>query len=223
MLYIVPTPIGNMEDITLRAVRILSEVDVILAEDTRTSGKLLKHHEIKTPLQSFHAHNEHGKLDYVMQQLTEGKNMALISDAGTPGISDPGFLLTRSCVTNGIQISCLPGPTAVIPAIVMSGLPCDRFFFEGFLPHKKGKKTRIEYLLSLKETFAFYESPYRVVKSLKMIQKLSTVTRQAAACREISKLYEECITGTIEEIIEKLEAKTQVKGEFVVVVQGHRS
>ena len=222
MLYIVPTPIGNMEDITLRAIRILSEVDVIMAEDTRTSGRLLKHHDITTPLQSFHAHNEHGKLDYVMGQLKEGKDIALISDAGTPGISDPGFLLARSCMENEIKLSCLPGPTAVIPAIVMSGIPCDRFFFEGFLPHKKGKKTRIEYLLSLKETFAFYESPYRVVKSLKMIHELSSESRDVAVCREISKIYEECIYGTVEEVIEKLESKGQIKGEFVIVVQGKK-
>lgn len=223
MLYIVPTPIGNLEDITLRAIRILNEVDIVLAEDTRTSGRLLKHLDIKTPLQSFHTHNEHGKLDYIIRELKEGKDIALISDAGTPGISDPGFLLARSCIANNIKMTCLPGPTAIIPAIVMSGLPCDRFFFEGFLPHKKGKKTRIEFLLTLKETFAFYESPYRVVKSLKMIKELSSDSRSVTICREISKMYEECISGTIEHIIEKLESKAQLKGEFVVVVEGNKN
>ncbi len=222
MLYIVPTPIGNLEDITLRALRILSEVDLVLAEDTRTSGKLLSHYEIKTHMQSFHTHNEHKKIDYVIEKLQGGKKIALISDAGTPGISDPGFLLSRACMEAGVKLTCLPGATALIPALVMSGLPCDKFFFEGFLPQKKGKKTRIEYLLSLPVSFAFYESPFRVLKTMEMIQILSQQDRMVSICREISKMYEEVVTLPLSEMITFLKAKSQVKGEFVVVVEGDR-
>jgi 16S rRNA (cytidine1402-2'-O)-methyltransferase len=223
MLYIIPTPIGNLEDITLRSLRLLSEVDLILAEDTRTSGKLLSHYEITTPMQSFHSHNEHKKVGQIVDQLIEGKDIALISDAGTPGISDPGFLLSRACMESDVKITCLPGPTALIPAIVMSGLPCDKFFFEGFLPQKKGKKTRIEFLLSLPVTFAFYESPFRVLKTIEMIQQLSEKDRLISICREISKIYEEVVTLSLSEMIQFLKDKKQIKGEFVVIVQGATS
>ena len=222
MLYIVPTPIGNLEDITLRALRILAEVDLILAEDTRTSGKLLSHYEITTHMQSFHTHNEHKKIDYVIEQLKTGKKIALISDAGTPGISDPGFLLSRACVEADIEMTCLPGATALIPALVMSGIPCDKFYFEGFLPQKKGKKTRIEYLLSLPVSFAFYESPFRVLKTLEMIQLLGDQDRKVSICREISKMYEESVTLPLSEMIVFLKGKTQIKGEFVIVVEGNK-
>ena len=221
MLYIIPTPIGNLEDISLRALRILSEVDLILAEDTRTSGKLLSHYDISTPMQSFHTHNEHKKVDYVVDQLRQDKNIALISDAGTPGISDPGFLLSRACMESNIKMSCLPGATALIPALVMSGLPCDKFFFEGFLPQKKGKKTRIEFLLSLPTTFVFYESPYRVLKTIEMISEMSPTDRLVSICREISKIYEEVVTLPLSEMAKYLKEKTQIKGEFVIIVQGN--
>jgi 16S rRNA (cytidine1402-2'-O)-methyltransferase len=223
MLYIIPTPIGNLEDITLRSIRLLSEVDLILAEDTRTSGKLLSHYDITTPMQSFHSHNEHKKVGQIVDQLIEGKDIALISDAGTPGISDPGFLLSRACIESDVKITCLPGPTALIPAIVMSGLPCDKFFFEGFLPQKKGKKTRIEFLLSLPVTFAFYESPFRVLKTIEMIQQLSEKDRLISISREISKIYEEVVTLSLSEMIQFLKDKKQIKGEFVVIVQGATS
>ena len=222
MLYVVPTPIGNLEDITLRALRVLGEVDLILAEDTRTSGKLLSHYEIKTHMQSFHTHNEHKKIEYIIEQLQGGKNIALISDAGTPGISDPGFLLSRACMEAGVELTCLPGATALIPALVMSGIPCDKFFFEGFLPQKKGKKTRIEYLLSLPVSFAFYESPFRVLKTMEMLQLLSDQDRMVSICREISKIYEEAVTLPLSEMITFLKSKSQVKGEFVVVVEGYK-
>ena len=221
MLYIIPTPIGNLEDISLRALRLLSEVDLILAEDTRTSGKLLSHYDISTQMQSYHTHNEHKKVDYIIDQLKQDKKIALISDAGTPGISDPGFLLSRACMEAKIKITCLPGATALIPALVMSGLPCDKFFFEGFLPQKKGKKTRIEFLLSLPVSFAFYESPFRVLKTMEMIQELSENERQISISREISKIYEEIVTLPNSEMIQHLKSKTQIKGEFVVVVQGN--
>ena len=223
MLYIIPTPIGNLEDITLRSIRLLSEVDLILAEDTRTSGKLLSHYDITTPMLSFHSHNEHKKVGQIVDQLIEGKDIALISDAGTPGISDPGFLLSRACIESDVKITCLPGPTALIPAIVMSGLPCDKFFFEGFLPQKKGKKTRIEFLLSLPVTFAFYESPFRVLKTIEMIQQLSEKDRLISISREISKIYEEVVTLSLSEMIQFLKDKKQIKGEFVVIVQGATS
>ena len=220
MLYFIPTPIGNLEDITHRALRILSEVDIILAEDTRTTGKLLNHYSISTQMQSFHIHNEHKRIDSIIEQLQSGKNIALVSDAGTPGISDPGFLLSRACRNASIETTCLPGATALIPALVMSGLPCDKFFFDGFLPQKKGKKTRLEYLLSLPATFVFYESPYRVVKTLEMIKSLTNQDRIISICREISKLYEEVITLPLSELLPLMQEKSNLKGEFVIVVEG---
>jgi 16S rRNA (cytidine1402-2'-O)-methyltransferase len=220
MLYFIPTPIGNLEDITHRALRILSEVDIILAEDTRTTGKLLKHYSIPTQMQSFHSHNEHKRIDSILEQLQSGKDIALVSDAGTPGISDPGFLLSRACRNASIEMTCLPGATALIPALVMSGLPCDKFFFDGFLPQKKGKKTRLEYLLGLPETFVFYESPYRVIKTLEMIKSLTNQDRTISVCREISKLYEEVITLPLSELLPMMQEKSNLKGEFVIVVEG---
>lgn len=220
MLYFIPTPIGNLEDITHRAIRILSDVDIILAEDTRTTGKLLNHYSISTQMQSFHSHNEHKRIDSILEQLQSGKNIALVSDAGTPGISDPGFLLSRACRSANIELTCLPGATALIPALVMSGLPCDKFFFDGFIPQKKGKKTRLEYLLGLPVTFVFYESPYRVVKTLEMIKTLTDQDRVISICREISKLYEEVITLPLSELLPLMQEKSNLKGEFVIVVEG---
>lgn len=218
MLYLVPTPIGNLEDITLRAIRVLKEVDVVLAEDTRITKRLLDKYEISTKLTSFHAHNEHKKVESILERLRSGEDMALVSDAGSPGISDPGFLLVREVVREGISLTALPGPTALIPAVVMSGLPCDRFHFEGFLPQKKGKLTRLNYLLSLQNPFILYESPFRVVKTLKRIGELSEGERQVSVSREISKLYEETIRGSIDEVVATLEAKDKIKGEIVIVV-----
>lgn len=220
MLYLVPTPIGNLEDMTFRAVRILQEVAVILAEDTRVSGKLLKHYEIATSMESFHAHNEHHRLESVIDRLQAGQDMALISDAGTPGISDPGFLLVRAAIKQGIELTCLPGASAILPAVVMSGLPCDKFYYEGFLPQKKGKQTRIEYLLTLQSPFVLYESPHRVLKTLQKIVELGGKNRTVSVAREISKLHEENIRGSIEEVIIELETRTAIKGEIVIVVDG---
>lgn len=220
MLYLVPTPIGNLEDITLRALKILKEVDLILAEDTRTSGKLLKHFEITTPMRSYHAHNEHNATDGIIESLQQGQRLALISDAGTPGISDPGFFLVRACHQNNIKVECLPGATAVIPALVASGLPSDKFFFEGFLPHKKGRRTRLAYLANLPHTFVLYESPYRLVKCLKQLIESCGAHRQACVCRELSKLHEEVKVGTLEELVDYFDVEKKVKGEIVVVVGG---
>ncbi|MEM7101552.1 MAG: 16S rRNA (cytidine(1402)-2'-O)-methyltransferase [Bacteroidota bacterium] len=219
MLYLVPTPIGNLEDITLRAIRILKECDLILAEDTRTSGRLLKHFEIDTPLKSHHAHNEHGTLPGIIEGLVSGQQVALISDAGTPGISDPGFLLVRACVEVDIPIHALPGATAFVPALVQSGLPCDRFHFEGFLPHKKGRQTRLKFLSDLPHTFILYESPYRLVKCLDQLIDHCSEDRQAAVSRELTKLHEETIRGSLKEIRDFFSAK-KVKGELVIVVKG---
>jgi len=218
MLYLVPTPIGNLEDITLRAIRILKEVDLVLAEDTRTSKKLFSKYSIPTPLESFHAHNEHSKLNHYIEVLKSGKDLALISDAGTPGISDPGFLMARACVHEDVPVECLPGSTAFVPALVMSGLPCDRFHFEGFLPPKKGRQTRLNYLMSLPHTFVLYESPYKIVKTLKQISELEGEVRQCSVSREISKIHAETIRGKVDEVISKLEAKSSIKGEIVIVV-----
>lgn len=218
MLYIVPTAIGNLQDMTFRAINILKEVDLILAEDTRTSKKLLQHYEINTPLKSFHAHNEHAQLEHIIDRLKADEKMALISDAGTPGISDPGFLIVRKCVEEGIDLTCLPGPAALIPALVMSGIPCDKFYFEGFLPQKKGRKTRIEYLLNLNETFVLYESPYRILKTLKQIDEYSQFERIVCVSREISKMYEENIRGSVKEVIAILEETSSIKGEIVLTV-----
>lgn len=219
MLYIVPTPIGNLEDMTLRAIRVLREVAVILAEDTRTSRRLLDHFEIKTPLRAFHSHNEHAKLERVVEELASGADMALISDAGTPGISDPGFLLSRECQRRGIPVTCLPGPTAFVPALVASGLPCDTFHFEGFLPHKKGRQTRLKYLSALPHTFVLYESPFRLLKCLEELSAHCGPERPACVAREISKFHEEVKLGALSELLAHFSSK-DVKGEIVVVVGG---
>lgn len=221
LLYIVPTPIGNLEDITLRALSVLRSVDLILAEDTRTSGKLLAHFQIDKPLRSYHAHNEHGVTPQILGQLQHGVNMALITDAGTPGISDPGFLLIRACVEHGVRIDCLPGPTAFVPALVSSGLPCDRFHYEGFLPHKKGRQTRFQYLASLPNTFVLYESPHRLLRCLEELQTHCGADRKACVCRELSKIFEEKIGGTLAEIHAHYSANPQtIKGEIAIVVAG---
>ncbi|TNE61193.1 MAG: 16S rRNA (cytidine(1402)-2'-O)-methyltransferase [Bacteroidetes bacterium] len=219
MLYIVPTPIGNLEDITLRALRVLKEVSLVLAEDTRTSSKLLKHYAIGTPLRAFHAHNEHAVVEKLTSELAAGTTMALISDAGTPGISDPGFLLVRACVRAGVRVECLPGPTAFVPALVASGIPCDTFHFDGFLPHKKGRQTRLKYLAELPHTFVLYESPYRLVKCLGELIAVCGEERQACVARELSKLHEEVKTASLAALKAHFEAK-EVKGEIVVVVAG---
>ena len=197
MLYVVPTPVGNLEDMTLRAIRILREVDVILAEDTRVSKRLLDHYEITTSLRPYHAFNEHRFVEPLIQELQGGRQMAMISDAGTPGISDAGFLLIRACHQAGVSVTCLPGPTAIIPALVHSGLPCDRFHFEGFLPHKKGRQTRIKWLAEYPFTFALFESPHRLVRLLKELAEFCGPERQATVCREISKMHEESRPGAL--------------------------
>lgn len=220
MLYLIPTPIGNLEDMTHRAVRILGEVDLVMAEDTRTSKRLLQHYQIETPLRSFHAHNEHKVLEAVIQQLDAGANYALVSDAGTPGISDPGFLLVRACVENGIAVECLPGATAFVPALVASGIPCDRFHYEGFLPHKKGRQTRLKYLADLPNTFVLYESPHRILKCLKGLAEHCGEERLASVSRELTKKFEEKITATLAELIADFEKRPSIKGEFVIVVAG---
>ena len=221
MLYLVPTPVGNLEDITLRALRILKEVDLVLAEDTRTSKKLLQHYNITTPLRSHHAHNENQAADKIVQELQTGTTIALISDAGTPAISDPGFTLVRACVEAGIRVECLPGATAIIPALVGSGLPCNRFYFEGFLPHKKGRQSRLLYLAELPCTFALYESPHRLGKCLEQLKEHCGAERQAVVCREISKLFEEYARGSLEELAQKVTSnELKSKGEIVLVVAG---
>ena len=219
ILYVVPTPVGNMEDITLRALRILKEADLILAEDTRTSGKLLKHYDIHNHLQSHHKFNEHGTSQAVVERLKVGQTIALISDAGTPGISDPGFFLVREAVAAGIEVQCLPGATALIPALVSSGLPDDRFCFEGFLPQKKGRQTRLESLREETRTMVFYESPYRVVKTLQQFAEVFGEERRVSCCREISKVHEESVRGTIAEVLTHFK-ETEPRGEFVIVVGG---
>lgn len=218
-LYLVPTPVGNLEDITLRALRILKEADVVLAEDTRTSGILLKHYDIKTRLCSHHKFNEHQTAEAFAARMAAGEVMALISDAGTPAISDPGFMLVRACVERGVEVQCLPGATAFVPALVDSGLPCERFTFEGFLPQKKGRATRLEQLKEEPRTMIFYESPYRVVKTLAQFAETFGAERRVAACREISKLHEECVRGTIAEVLAHFE-ENEPRGEFVIVVEG---
>ena len=219
ILYIVPTPVGNMEDITLRALRILKEADLILAEDTRTSGKLLKHYDIHNHLQSHHKFNEHGTSQAVVEKLKAGQTIALISDAGTPGISDPGFYLVREAVAAGVEVQCLPGATALIPALVSSGLPDDRFCFEGFLPQKKGRQTRLESLREETRTMVFYESPYRVLKTLQQFAEVFGDDRKVSCCREISKVHEESVRGTLAELIAHFK-ETEPRGEFVIVVGG---
>jgi 16S rRNA (cytidine1402-2'-O)-methyltransferase len=218
-LFLVPTPIGNLEDMTLRGIRILKEVDVILAEDTRTSSKLLVHFEIKNKLISHHKYNEHKTVEMIARQIEDGKNVALISDAGTPGISDPGFLLVRTCLEREIEVECLPGATALIPALVNSGFPTDRFTFEGFLPQKKGRQKKIKELVNEPRTMIFYESPYRLVKSLEQFAEFLGSDRKASVSRELSKFFEENRRGTLTELIEYFSSKT-IKGEIVIVVEG---
>ena len=220
-LFLVPTPIGNLEDITFRSVRILNEADLVLAEDTRTSGKLLKHFDIKTPMQSFHMHNEHKVLDKMIDKLKLGIKIALISDAGTPGISDPGFLLVRACVEEGIETECLPGATALIPAIVQSGFPTDRFIFEGFLPPKKGRQTRLKLWSEETRTIVFYESPHKIVKTLSQLQEFVGGDRRLSVSRELSKKFEETVRGTVNELILHFSKKAP-KGEFVIVLEGKK-
>jgi 16S rRNA (cytidine1402-2'-O)-methyltransferase len=218
-LFIVPTPVGNLEDITLRAVRLLKEVDLILAEDTRTTGFLLKHLGVETRMHSHHKFNEHQTAEHVAEQILDGKSVALVSDAGTPGISDPGFLLVRTCVEKGVEVECLPGATAFVPALVSSGLPCDRFCFEGFLPQKKGRQSKILSLQNEERTMLFYESPYRLVKLLEQLSEVFGAERKASVSREISKLHEETLRGTLAELAAHYAAK-EPKGEIVVVVAG---
>ena len=217
--YVVPTPVGNLEDMTLRAIRVLKEADLVLAEDTRTSGILLKHFEIKNAMQSYHKFNEHQVLDGIIQRLKAGETIALVSDAGTPGISDPGFLVVRECVRNGIEVQCLPGATAFVPALVASGLPDERFCFEGFLPQKKGRMTRLKALAEETRTMIFYESPYRLVKTLTQFSELFGAERQVSVCREISKIHEESVRGTLAEVIAHF-TETEPKGEIVIVLAG---
>lgn len=222
MIYLIPTPIGNLEDMTLRAIRILKEVDLILAEDTRVSQKLLKHYEIETPLQSFHMHNEHKKVSKVVQQVLHGKTIALISDAGTPGISDPGYLLVFHALKEGIHVECLPGATALIPALVQSGLPADRFIFEGFLPPKKGRQSRLEQMAQEPRTLVFYESPHKLLKTIHQMIPFFGADRKVSIVRELSKKFESNFRGDLKEALDFFE-KNPPKGEFVVVVEGKNS
>jgi 16S rRNA (cytidine1402-2'-O)-methyltransferase len=218
-LFIVPTPIGNLADITLRALEILKSVDLILAEDTRTSGFLLKHYGISKPLQSFHNFNEHKVLNGLIQRMEKGDILALVSDAGTPGISDPGFLIARACLQAGLKLECLPGATAFVPALIKSGLPADRFVFEGFLPHKKGRQTLLKELAEEKRTMIFYESPYRLLKTLEQFKEYFGPNRKASVSRELTKKFEETVNGTLEEISTHFGIK-DVKGEIVIIVEG---
>ncbi len=220
-LYIVPTPIGNLKDITFRAIEVLKAADLILAEDTRTSGKLLKHFEISTQMQSHHMHNEHKTLESIVQKIKSGTRVALISDAGTPAISDPGFLLTRACIENNIEVDCLPGATAFVPALVNSGLPNDKFVFEGFLPVKKGRQTRLLLLAEETRTMVFYESPHKLVKTLGHFCEYFGAHRQVSVSRELTKLYEETIRGTAKEVLNYYTNKPP-KGEIVIVVGGKK-
>ncbi len=218
-LYVVPTPVGNLEDMTFRAIRILKEADLILAEDTRTSGILLKHFEIKNAMQSHHKFNEHQTVEKVVERIKGGETVALISDAGTPGISDPGFLVVRECVKNGIEVQCLPGATAFVPALVSSGLPDERFCFEGFLPQKKGRMTRLNALKEETRTMIFYESPYRLVKTLTQFIEFFGAERPVSVCREISKVHEESVRGTLQEVVDHF-TETEPRGEIVIVLGG---
>lgn len=218
-LYVVPTPVGNLEDMTYRSVRLLGEVDLILAEDTRTSSVLLQHYGIRNALQSHHKFNEHQTASAIVGKLKGGMNIALISDAGTPGISDPGFLLVRECVREGVEVECLPGATAFVPALVSSGLPVDKFCFEGFLPQKKGRQTRLEQLRTETRTMVFYESPYRVLKTLEQFAEFFGADRHVCASREISKLHEEHVRGTLTEVIQHFKDH-EPKGEFVIILEG---
>ena len=219
ILYVVPTPVGNMEDMTFRAIRILKEADLILAEDTRTSGILLKHYEIKNAMRSHHKFNEHKTVGGIVNRIKAGETVALISDAGTPGISDPGFLVVRECVKNDIEVQCLPGATAFVPALVSSGLPDERFCFEGFLPQKKGRMTRLNALAEEPRTMIFYESPYRLLKTLTQFQEIFGADRQVSVCREISKVHEESVRGTLQEVVAHFTA-TEPRGEIVIILAG---
>lgn len=223
MLYLVPSPIGNLEDITFRAINVLKKVSLILAEDTRTSAILLKHYNIETRTIAFHSFNEHAKTQSIIDQLATGTPMALLSDAGTPGISDPGFLLTRACWEANIKVIALPGPTALIPALVASGIPCDKFFFEGFLPHKKGRNTRLQFLSNLPHTFVLYESPHRLVKTLQQLLEYCGETRQAAVARELSKVHEEILNHSLNELCQHFSTAGKIRGEIVIVVSGNKS
>jgi len=218
-LYIIPTPVGNLEDMTLRAIRLLKEVDLILAEDTRTTGFLLKHFEIVNKIQSYHKFNEHKTVEHIVERIRAGENIGVVSDAGTPGISDPGFLISRECIKAGIEVECLPGATAFVPALVSSGIPCDRFYFEGFLPQKKGRMTRLKMLADITNTIVLYESPYRVLKTLTQLAEFLGDTRQAATCREISKIYEEIKRGTLSELVIYF-TENAPRGEFVIIISG---
>ena len=217
--YVVPTPVGNLEDMTFRAIRVLKEVDLVLAEDTRTSSVLMSHYDIKTPMQSHHKWNEHQTCEAIADKIAGGVTMALISDAGTPGISDPGFMLVRECLKRSIEVECLPGPTAFVPALIQSGLPNDKFCFEGFLPQKKGRETRLKTLSEESRTMIFYESPFRLVKTLQQLGVFFGLERQASVAREISKKFAETISGTIQELITHFE-ETEPKGEIVLIVGG---
>jgi len=218
-LYVVPTPIGNLADITHRSIHVLSQVELILCEDTRVSQKLLKHYNIDTPTKSYHMHNEHRTVDRIVEQLQQGMSMALISDAGTPAISDPGFLLVRACLQSGVNVTSLPGPTAFVPALVQSGFPTDRFVFEGFLPHKKGRKSRLSQLAEETKTIVLYESPHRILKTLAQCAQVMGPDRQASISRELTKAFEETVRGTLEELEAHFTAHTP-KGEFVLIIQG---
>ena len=218
-LYIVPTPIGNLEDITLRAIKVLKEVDLILCEDTRRSKKLLNHLEIDVPLRSHHKFNEHSEVSYIVKKIVEGSNIALISDAGVPGISDPGFLIVRTCLENNIETECLPGPTAFVPALVVSGLPIDKFIFEGFLPAKKGRKSRLENLALESRTMVFYESPHKLLRTLLDFDNFFGSNRKISISRELTKLYEETLRGSIKEMV-AIYSNKKPKGEYVIIVQG---
>lgn len=218
-LYLVPTPIGNLEDMTFRAVRVLKEADIILAEDTRTSGKLLKHYDINTPMYSHHMHNEHKTVEHIVSRIQAGETIALITDAGTPAISDPGFLLTRACVAAEVEVDCLPGATAFVPALVNSGLPNDKFVFEGFLPVKKGRQTRLQLLSEETRTMIFYESPHKLLKTLGQFVEYFGADRKISVSREISKLHEETVRGTLNKVLEHFTAKPP-KGEIVIILEG---
>ena len=220
-LYIIPTPIGNLEDITFRSIRVLKEVDVVLAEDTRTSKKLFSHYNIDTPLSSFHMHNEHRVLNKWIERIKNGETIALISDAGTPAISDPGFLLVRACVKENIEVDCFPGATAFVPALVNSALACEKFIFEGFLPVKKGRQTRLMFLSEEERTMIFYESPHRILKTLKQFSEYFGEDRKVSVSREISKMFEETKRGNLTEVLQYFEDK-KPKGEFVIIVDGKK-
>lgn len=218
-LYLVPTPIGNLEDITLRAIRILKEVDMVYAEDTRTSGNLLRHLGIEKPMQAFHIHNEHQQAERIAEHIASGTTAALLTDAGTPGISDPGFMLVRECLRQGVEVECLPGPTAFVPALINSGLPAERFIFEGFLPHKKGRETKIRNIAEYPYTSILYESPFRLVKTLQQLIEVCGSERRVSVARELTKIHEENVRGTLEEVCSYFSSK-EVKGEIVIVLEG---